>query len=330
MRIGAKGTPYFDFILQLKTGFIRAVCFEPEKKEFIDQKVATCSPLKLLGYIKSPSRYDGTVEELKLDKHCLYQDPSPTDMSFPYRKINTSNIINIKDISSIPSYQLVTVTGKLIISHTQSADTTTYNKVSVTLVEATSSIRINLWDDKKTLVETNYFYLRTDLQVRVYGGRKFLSSTASTIIKPTNSFPIIDAPDNDFLIIHNAVIKGVENFIHYYSCCCCHRKIAETSDVTTKTIICNNCNVTQLPTKCPIKFSTKLVFSAPNHTNLFLTLFDNCLKDLLHSSLPTENDTSSLLDDKDRTLSTLLSLPPLTVTYNKFSKVVAHTSKEDQ
>ena len=308
---------------------MRAVCFAPNKRRMILIKADTFSPIKIRGYTKMPTLHDESVQELKLNKYCVYEDPEPSDVPFQYQDINTNNIVPIKDVSSTSTYQYITVKGKLMISFIPQAIKKNIRQNSATVTDATSSIRIFLWDSKKDLVKTDNFYIFMNVQVRVYEGRKFLSTTNSTTVKPLDSFPASAVKDDEFLTIQHAVNNGVENFNHCYSCYSCNKKVADIT-TTTKIIRCTNCKVTQLLTKCPTKYSAKLIVSADNQAKLYLSIFDNWISSLLPTTFTSHTTitTSASHHTDDDALCAPLSLPRLTITYNKYSRFVTTVTKE--
>ena len=272
-----KNTSFFDFLLQLEHGFMRAICFTPENRPFPLNKAETLSPVKLKKYTKSPSIHDSNFQELKLNKYCIYQEPSPAEASFPYQQINKTTIILINDIPSLSPYQLIKVQGKLVIPSRPLSDNTTYNRLSATIVDATSSIKISLWDTNREAVENNQFYTLENVQVRIYQGRRYLSTTDCTIITASDSFPVADLQNDEFVTIYRAVVNGVEHCTHYHACFGCGRKLNQPVTEIAATVKCDICKMAMRSNKCLLKLSATLIVSTNTTEKLYLTLFDNCL-----------------------------------------------------
>ena len=209
------------------------------------------------------------------------------------------------------------------------SDNITYNRLSAIIVDATSAIKISFWDTNREAVGNNQFYTLENVQVRIYQGRKYLSTTDCTIITAADSFPVADLQDDVFVTIYHAVVNRVEHCTHYHACFGCGRKLNQPITETTATVKCDICKMTMRSSKCLLKLSATLIVSTNTADKLYLTLFDNCLNALLPTDSISQMTTSNTInDDYDHITSLLLSLRALTITYNKTSKIAINVAKE--
>ena len=154
----------------------------------------------------------------------------------------------------------------MILSHPL-PDNTTYNRLSAIIVDATSSIKISLWDTNREAVENNQFYTLENVQVRIYQGRKYFSPTDCTIITAADSFPVADLQDDEFVTIYHAMVNGVEHRTHYHACFGCGRKLNQPITETTATVKCDICKMTMHSNKCLLKLLLLLLSPLTLQTN---------------------------------------------------------------
>ena len=105
---------------------------------------------------------------------------------------------------------------------------------------------------------------------------------------------------------------GIKTFSLYFTCFKCNTKIADTTQVITK---CTRCSLTQKVAKCKKTCYVQAFVEEEHDTCVTVTMFQDVLLDTL--GFPNDHPLT-----EDLVTNGLLSLPRVTISYNRKTKIV--------
>ena len=168
------GRKYFNCTVQKKDGPVRAVCFSPNKHSEFTTLQKAKSPVKVSNYTKS------TGKDIVFNQ---YTKITPTDdIDFQHSaKLLASGVANtIASLNEVAPEQLVSVKAEIAeVSGVKTVKTQhqgTLKKQEVLIRDATSSMKVVLWEDNVDQLQQNKTYLLKNLKVKVSNRERYLNT----------------------------------------------------------------------------------------------------------------------------------------------------------
>ena len=271
--------------LQTSTDVYRTVCFSPEKRSLLKQKLESTSPVKLERYqIKRNARTGD--EELILNKRTRIEEPNESETDFDYRQIQT-DLVEAKDSSAEEILHgdvniMVNIAGRITFdgaAETLNVKGKTLNKQEAIFTDNTSSVRVVLWENDMKRVESKQCYHIRNVAVKSYGGANYLTFTKHTMLEKAN-LDITRQDAETTKANHHQVTfppDGINYVQHYFSCNKCHSKL--TND-ERKILKCPECGLTQLKAKCNRKVIASVLSINDKKGTMSLNIFDDIIAQL--------------------------------------------------
>ena len=310
---------YFDMQLQTENNVVRGVCFSSTKHSEFQAITDKKSPVKLQNF--DIDKKDNT-SVLMGAKVRLSEVP----VSFAITPLPST--VNLASLTAVNENQLVTLNAKLTqLSGTKRIDTKygLKKKASAFLIDPYGGLKIDLWEDFINEVKEGGTYTFANVRVRKdnYTGNLSVTTPNSSDCTITECEPFTqtlatpaELPETFLTKTIEGEFIGVNNFNTYYSCCKCNSKI---TDIDLAIVKCLKCNLNQKLSKCAKHCYLNAFIEVNDDTStLTVTLFDQAIKMCL--ALAGKDEAS--LNEKVVT-EVLLSLPPLSISYNRKTKIVA-------
>jgi hypothetical protein len=194
-------------------------------------------------------------------------------------------------------WDVVTVRGKITIKkETTTVGSKRLNLSEAVLADDTASMPLDLLEDNIHKVTEGQVYSLSNLQLRLWSGKKKLSTTARTIVTTiTDNAELSAIPQDtneDETEYKDAMIEefvSIQKFEKFHKCMKCNKKIAQVA--CSKVVRCTRCGVIRAD-KCQVGMTTKLSVKTDDNIELSLTFGDKVLNKLLaHDVLEMEEDT---------------------------------------
>ena len=171
---------YFEVMLQEKNNAHKALCFYPEKHSQLTDAMVSKSPVKL-------SKYNVSNGQLYLNKSTLVSITAADDVSFEYDpRLAKDAIVSFKDLHSLAPSQFVNVR----ISVLEIGDEVVHQGVNgplakqeVTLVDATTCVKLTLYGDDVNTLEVNNSYTLKNVRLYNVKGVVYLNTSLAAKFK---------------------------------------------------------------------------------------------------------------------------------------------------
>ena len=218
--------------------------------------------------------------------------------------------VSLVDIQNIASYERVTVTVKVSDVDSPSEVKGGKKKQDIIITDATAVARFTVWEDDINRLQQGKSYKLTDVLVREYNSKKYLSTALenTTIQEVTDIGQVIDPNEEDVdknlgvtQTIENVRVVGVVFLKEYYKCLKCSSKVISSDDPEIGK--CSKCLMQQLLDACISTVSAQLMIKAGTNQSLTLMVHGDTLKDIANSDQVT--------------ITSLLKAPPFTVLFKE-------------
>ena len=243
-------------------------------------------------------------------------------VSFPKAMFKSN--ITLGSLSAVADNQLISLDVKVAQLQGRKKIKTrfgTRDKVTGSLVDPHGAITIELWEDFIPQVQEGSTYSFKNLRVHKnrHNGTLFVASPNGSYctITPRNDLSeplatLTNLPDTFLSKTTEAEFIGIKTFALYFTCFKCNTKIADTTQVVTK---CTRCGLTKKVAKCKKICYVQALIEEEQDTCITVTMFH----DLLLDTLGFPNDH---LLTEELVTNSLLSLPRVTISYNRKTKIV--------
>ena len=319
---------YFDFNLQTETNTaVRGICFSPQKRKLFDESQEKSTPIKIKKFVHD--KKEGSTDILMSD-NVVIDHLEVKEVSFP-RKDLVPNSLNLSMLGTISLHQLITVKGKIIgLQQPQKVKMPecVLNKVDALLVDPHGSVKIVLWEDDIHKVKEGETYKFKNLRI------KKNKNSGELYVNPAKGNCVISkcAPFKDKLAVPEHIptefitsnIEGQVMGIHEtkidHCCYKCNKWVKPQ-----KIVQCDNpnCNLKQKLETCKKQWFLKALISHKDTTVDVIFRHDSIIQALLLSDAAVNTSTLS----EEVITDIFLSLPTLSITYEKRTKVVKEVSK---
>ena len=224
--------------LQTETETYRTVCFSPEKHRHFKSNYESSSPVKITNYNLKRNASTDCVE-IHINKSTKLEDPTAGEINFDLQKpVQPAEPIAITDIQTIlqsPSKGPVTVTGKdLFLGQIENILTKgkMLKKQETLLTDNSASIRLVLWENEITKVNSESAYKLIRVMVREYNDNKYLTVNKQTIVARISE-EFTRQHESDLQKQFNTAqcpAEGVKNLVRFLSCYNCYTKVVPPPD----------------------------------------------------------------------------------------------------
>ena len=181
------GRKYFNCTVQKKDGPVCAVCFSPNKHSEFTTLQKAKSPVKVSNYTKL------TGNDIVFNQ---YTKITPTDdIDFQHSaKLLAGGVANtIASLNEAAPEQLVSVKAEIAeVSGVKTVKTQhrgTLKKQEVLIRDATSSMKVVLWEDNVDQLHQNKTYLLKNLKVKVSNRERYLNTPKDDEFTATEKAP---------------------------------------------------------------------------------------------------------------------------------------------
>ena len=331
--------PYFTFSLQVSDNTIRrAVCYDNEKQPIFKAYEESRQPAILTNVTQKRSLLDPSQDDVIVSKRSRIQDASNTDIDFKYlenSEIHDSNTVTL--IGNIPSLSENTITSiqgvvTMSLEHIKEITTKTADTIPMldhcVVTDNTGTIRLTLWGSTIKEITNNDSYMITNLRVKSFDAKKYLTTTPTTTIQAIEETfppPTEEYFDSFFKLttIYVDKITLAENFKTWLSCSKCARQLPELTSSQKYVVKCTNCEATQPLSSCAMAASVRIaVKQEENQQPIWLTAFNQILEEMLDNA----PETVSIKSSEEDIYTNLFKLSNFTLAYSDTSHVIKNIS----
>ncbi|XP_067042635.1 uncharacterized protein [Acropora muricata] len=184
------------------------------------------------------------------------------------------------------------------------------------LGDVTATIPLDLWESHIDKVQQGLVYTFTNLQVRVWSGKKKLSTAIRTVVQPVqdpalSQIPIDSTDKETEETLQVSDVHSVQKIEKYLKCKHCNKKILQGT--CTDVIQCERCGFIMRATTCEKSVTAKIVVLL-DEQQVSLKIDDTLLTKMF----------GDVISIDDKTLAQkLLFLEDFAVTYNTDTLVVS-------
>ncbi|XP_068738471.1 uncharacterized protein [Montipora capricornis] len=313
---------YFVLDFQTNSTVYRTVCFSAEKHASLKRKFECSSPVKVNKYNLKKNDKTGE-EELIWNKRTKIEEPQESEMEFDLQPIKAETVeakdSSAKEILGEQIKTLVNIAGRVTLNgptETVKVKGKTLKKQEALFTDNTGSVRLVLWEQDTTKMQSGQCYSMTNVAVKDYNGTNYLTLTKHTKVNAAELQ--VDRQDvgvDDGKQMQVAFPpEGINYVQQYLSCNKCQAKVM---DSPKKIIKCSECELTQLKSKCSSKIIASILTKTDKDT-MSLNIFDNIIEELYTLYKEQDGDIDKLfteLTDDDVT-EILLTVIFATVIFN--------------
>lgn len=291
-------TNYFNLSLQISdTRKRKAVCYDSSKESLLRGYQDSKKPITLLNITEKASLLDASEQNLIVGKRSRIEPLKNEDeLTFHYDDAalpdNQPALTTIENVRVLNENDLVTVKGILTLQTDSIREVIMKNGFLIpmlnrcTITDHSDTIRVTLWGDLIKEVANKKSYCITHVRVKEYDSTKYLTTTPSTIISPTDED--FSPPTNEFFdsmfdgkTIFVDQIRLADTFKTWLSCTNCQSLLAETASVTETILKCPNCNAFQQASSCLTNASIRIAVRDSKHELIWLKVFTPLLQEML-------------------------------------------------
>ena len=153
---------------------------------------------------------------------------------------------SIDAIDEMYDLETVTVSGKVVGMEASMQVGDGLAKQDVYISDTTGTVKLTLWEgDVGKLVEGSS-YLFTDVKVRSYNGKKYLSFSSGALVGEVHNVGEVKqlaVHVEEEEVLHECVVIGVDNFDVYCVCLSCKQKVQVSGEERFGT--CTRCGMFQ-------------------------------------------------------------------------------------
>ena len=293
-----------------------ALLYSKNKRPLLSDSEHSHTPVKIQRYTHTT---DG--EKMIINDMTMISVPDQTEYSFQFKETTgpSSEPTPVEDIlQSCNEWDCVTLCAKAIhVGETVVVSGKKLRLAESTFADTTGSIAVDLWEQHIPMVESGKVYLMTSMQVRVWLGKKKLSTTLRSVIraKADDTLEEIAVCEDDIksntrlITVKVPNIHSVEKVETTSHCLNCGRKLLQST--ASKIVHCDRCGYTMRIANCSKRLSVKVVVESEGEL-IHLTAFQNTLEKVVKCDVGGEAEIAEML----------LLLDEVTVTYNSKSLVI--------
>ena len=334
MQSRSGSTNYFNFSLQVSdTRKRRAVCYDTTKQSLITRFQDSRQPVTLLNITEKPSLLDPCEQHLILGKRSRVEPVDNDDITFQYDDTapleNQPILTTVDKVCLLDENQLATVKGILTLRTDSIREVIMKNGFLVpmldrcTITDNSGTIPVTLWADLIKQVTNEKSYSITHVRVKQYHSKKYLTTTPSTTITPTDehySPPTKEFFDSlfDAKTISADRIRLADTFKTWLSCSKCQNILPEAASASNPILKCPNCDAFQPASSCNTNASVRIAVRDNNHELVWLKVFTPLLLEMLSHSSTDVN----LQSPQEDIFEQLFQLRNITFHYNNTSDIV--------
>ena len=225
---------YATFTLQTSANETKeALIYSKHKRQPFSQSQMNRTPIKLTDFTFTENR-----EKIVVNDMTYVSIPQPSEYAFQYSEITTAEedpLSILEILNSKKEWEKVGVRGKIAnITEPIKIGKNQLNLATATLIDHTGTIPIDLWETHIKDVIEGYSYQMSSLLVRIWSGRKKLSTTLKTEIKAINDeqFAKIEVSQTKKSATETVVIKEITAITKcdkFQKCPKCTKKIPQTT-----------------------------------------------------------------------------------------------------
>ena len=327
-------TNYFNFSLQISdTRKRRAVCYDSSKETLLKDYQHSKKPITLLNITEKPSLLDASEQNLIVGKRSRIEPLNNEELTFQYDDTivpdNQPALTTIENVRLLNENDLVTVKGIVTLETDSIREVMMKNDFLIpmlnrcTITDQSDTIRLTLWGDLIKEVANKKSYCITHVCVKEYDSTKYLTTTPSTTVTPTDEhFP---PPTNEFFdsmfegkTILVDQIRLADTFKTWLSCTNCQNLVAEAASVTESILKCPNCNAFQEASSCLTNASIRIAVRDSKYELIWLKVFTPLLQEMLTQI----SKDATIHSSEDDVIKQLFQLRNFAVHYSNNSDIV--------
>ena len=329
--------PYFTFSVQVSDKLThRGVCYDTEKQPILKGYEESKEPATLINITRKRNLLDPSQDDIIVNKRSRIQAAKPMDIPYKYDESLTlectEEVTPLDKIASLTANHITSIKGVLTLraEHIKEITMKSGNVVPMlnhcVITDNTDTVRLALWGTTIKEVTNKFSYIISHVRVKEFDGVKYLTSTPSTTVTPTEEhfpLPTQELFDSFFQTATTLVdqIRLAESFQKWLSCTKCTKPLPEPTAATM--VKCENCGTAQPLSFCSINASVRIaVRRNSDHELIWLTAFNPILKQML-DQLPSD---VSLQSPEEEIYSQLFKLENFTVEYSEASSVIKDIS----
>lgn len=331
---GTASSPFLNFSLQVsQSRKRRVVCYDAKKESLLRGYEKARDPIKLVNFSSTRSE-SGLDEDVVLSKRSRIELVNNNDITFEYddhRCPETERrFTSVGTVQSLEAGEQISVKGCLTVRLECAQQVTMKRGSSVVtmldrcvVTDGSGTIRLTVWGELIQQIANDRCYIIENVVVKQYNSAKFLTTTHSTRITPTEEiFPSASKELFDGIFdVEKVVVEKISfanRFKKWLSCSECGREISEVTSLSIKIVKCVYCNTAQPVSSCTMKASARIAIRDSNHKLIWLKLLTAELQEMLNQPAPDVTLESSEEDIYEQ----LFDGRNFTVEYDKMSLVV--------
>lgn len=269
---------YFVLDFQTNSTVYRTVCFSPEKHAAL--KFECSSPVKVNKYNLKTGE-----EELTWNKRTKIEEPQESEMEFDLQAIKAETVeakdSSAEEILGEQIKTLVNIAGRVTLNgptETVKVKGKTLKKQEALFTDNTGSVRLVLWEQDTTKMQSGQCYSMTNVAVKDYNDTNYLALTKHTKVNAAE----LQVDRQDVAVDNGKQMQvafppeGINYVQQYLSCNKCHAKVMDSPKQIIK---CSECGLTQLKSKCSSKIIASILIKTDKDT-MSLNIFDNIIEEL--------------------------------------------------
>lgn len=213
---------------------------------------------------------------------------------------------------------LVNIAGRVTLNgptETVKVKGKTLKKQEALFTDNTGSVRLVLWEQDTTKMQSGQCYSMTNVAVKDYNATNYLTLTKHTKVNAAE----LQVDRQDVAVDNGKQMQvafppeGINYVQQYLSCNKCHAKVM---DSPKKIIKCSECGLTQLKSKCSSKIIASILIKTDKDT-MSLNIFDNIIEELYTLYKEQDGDIDKLFTElTDDDVTEILLTVNATVIFN--------------
>ena len=329
-----KAFPYFVFSLQVDQSLKRrGVCYDISKQKTLKTFQDSREPVALHNVTLKRSAHNLEEDDIIVNKRSRVNAANNNDIPFEYAEPEPEipqQFTNIQDITSLEENELTSVKGILALRTDCVQQVPMKDGFLLPMLERcaisdhTGITRLTLWGNAIDEVVNLKCYTITDLRVKVFNSRKYLTSTPAT--KFTIAEDTYDPPSEEaFSALFNAATMLVpkillaDSYKTWLSCVKCAKQVSDITSSSETLIKCNNCSTVQPVSSCHTKGSVRIYVQECDAAGpIWLKVFTPTLQKMLQQV----SSAVTLQSPEEEVYTKLFLLENFSVDFNEQSFIV--------
>ena len=270
---------------------VRFVGFDPKKYDTLSEFYKNRQPLALSDCSVNESKYTPDLEVVVKKSTQLLHSPTKFEVPNDMFEAGDNEHVTIDEISQLPNYQRVSVTVKVVVENDPVEVRKDLTKQEYVIGDSTGCCQITTWEDNVGLFSVGQSYKLSNLMVRSFKGKKYLSIPKDGFqVSTVQDIGIVKEDTIEELVkektLKSVSIVGVRYLQTYESCYSCSGKV---SPENANSGHCNRCGTIQLLERCKLKTSATLDLQCSKDNSTYsLTAFSPILEQICNGSANIE------------------------------------------